>query len=159
MHDTASHLRSILKHCHPLLAAIPAEAAARQPAPGKWSPKEILGHLIDSAANNHQKFVRTIPAAGGVDFVGYAQDAWVATQQYQQADWHLLVDLWRSYNLHLAHVIMHTEPGCLSHLITIDGAGPYRLDFIMSDYVVHTTHHLAAILPELASELRVIDGA
>ena len=71
---------------------------------GKWSRKEILGHLIDSAANNHTRFVR---AAGQDDliFPGYAQDDWVRAQNYAAAPWNEVVTLWHSYNRHIARVM------------------------------------------------------
>lgn len=53
-----SSLSSIVAIALPRLQSIPEDIAAQKPAPGKWSKKEILGHLIDSAANNHQRFVR-----------------------------------------------------------------------------------------------------
>jgi hypothetical protein len=85
------------------LRDIDPATAARRPAPGKWSPKEIVGHLIDSAANNHQRFVRA-QEAPDQHFPGYAQDHWVAAQDHQGSDWKVLIDLWQAYNFHLAHI-------------------------------------------------------
>lgn len=150
---SAKHLLETLEMALPLLNSIPDAEAARKPAPGKWSKKEILGHLIDSACNNQQKFVRTLRAPGGhLDFIGYAQDEWVAAQGYQTAPWPQIIDLWRAYNIHLAHVIAQADPSKLSNTITIEGSGPFRLDFIMADYVEHLKHHLKAILPEAGLE-------
>ena len=88
----------------PMLRSM-SEARAEQPrAPGKWSPKQVIGHLIDSASNNHQRFVR---AQEGPSFAGpgYEQDHWVAVQGYQESSWDEIVALWRAYNRHLAQVI------------------------------------------------------
>lgn len=150
MRDLARHLLGLVDHCVPRLLALDGERVARRPAPGKWSPKEILGHLIDSAGNNQQKFVRllTATAPGPLPFVGYAQDAWVASQRYQDADWASLVATWQALNRHLAHVIAHADPRCLGNTVTIDGAGPFRLDFVMTDYVEHCKHHLQVVLPD-----------
>jgi hypothetical protein len=57
---------------------------ALKPAPDRWSKKEILGHLIDSAANNHQRFVRA-QGTPRLEFPGYEQEFWVATQAYASA--------------------------------------------------------------------------
>src|SRR2546423_1159846 len=73
-------------------------------AEGKWSAKETLGHLIDSASNNHQRFVRA-QFTDHLVFPGYEQEAWVRAQGYQDEPWPLLVGLWRSFNLHLAHLM------------------------------------------------------
>jgi hypothetical protein len=75
------------------LKAISDEASRVSPAPGKWSPREIVGHLIDSASNNHQRFVRA-QFQDDLVFSGYDQDRWVAVQRYQEAPWSELID-WR----------------------------------------------------------------
>ena len=160
MRDVARQLRSVIDRCVGPLLALDSDTASR-PAPGKWSKKEILGHLIDSAGNNQQKFVRLLTTPSCFDFVGYAQDAWVAAQHYQEADWSQLVATWEAINRHLAHVIEHADPASLSNTLTIAGAGPFRLDFVVRDYVEHTKHHLRAILPDagLTSVFENVYGA
>ena len=153
----AAALHGVLKLAEPLLRALSPEAAAHRPRPGKWSPKEILGHLIDSAGNNQQKFVRALAATPHADFTGYAQDTWVTLQQYQLAAWPDLIDLWVSINRHLAHVMQHTPPEALTNTISIDGAGPFALHFIMADYVEHLKHHLLQILPGAPLESRFLN--
>ncbi len=149
MQQTAQHLSEIIQAVFPLLRQISDPEASIKPAPDKWSKKEIIGHLIDSACNNQQKFVRTLHAESGhLDFVGYDQDQWVAAQQYQQADWQFVIALWSTYNMHLAHVIAHIPPEKLDNTLTIDGAGPFKLGFIVPDYIEHLKHHLIAVLPE-----------
>src|ERR1041384_6091519 len=86
------------------LLAIPDDVAAQRPAPGKWSMKEIVGHLVDSASNNHQRFVRA-RWQDDLVFPGYAQDDWVAAQGYADAPRRELVTLWATYNRHLARVM------------------------------------------------------
>lgn len=41
-----------------LLIQIDEQIFSEKINPAKWSKKEILGHLIDSATNNHHRFVR-----------------------------------------------------------------------------------------------------
>ena len=146
MLNTANHLRETIDRALPPLEAISDADAGISPAPGKWSKKEILGHLIDSACNNQQKFVRTM-AGSGMEFVGYQQDFWVASQKYNDAGWTDLIALWRAYNIHIAHIIEKVEPGCLPNIVTIEDAGTFTLEFIMEDYVEHLKHHLLQILP------------
>ncbi len=154
MLETAHHLLQTLEHVTPLLLQISEAESTHRPAPGKWSKKEIIGHLIDSAGNNQQKFVRALHAEAHLNFAGYAQDDWVRIQHYQQADWPALVRFWDAYNRHLAHLIAHADRAKLSNTLTIDGNGPFRLDFIMADYVEHLKHHLKAVLPEAGLESR-----
>jgi hypothetical protein len=147
MIQIANELNATIQKALPLLNEIKDEIAAQKPSADKWSKKEILGHLIDSAANNQQKFVRCM-AQNHTDFVGYAQNHWVEAQAYQQYDWLELVQNWKSYNAHIEHIIKNTAVENLKNTISIDGVGPFELGFIMTDYVEHLKHHLAQILPE-----------
>lgn len=145
-HLVANHLRETIASTLPLLQALSDGEVSKRPAPGKWSPKEILGHLIDSACNNHQKFIRTM-AEPSVEFVGYKQDFWVEQQHYNERPWHEILALWSAYNLHLAHIIEHTSASVLGNTIRIEGSAPFALGFIMPDYVEHLKHHILQILP------------
>ena len=80
------------------------EESGQIPMPGKWSKKQIIGHLIDSASNNHQRFVRA-QQTPDLHLPGYAQMDWVKLQNYHTESWEPLLMLWKCYNQHLAHVI------------------------------------------------------
>jgi hypothetical protein len=135
-----------------------SEAEAAQPrAEDHWSSKQVLGHLIDSAANNHARFVLG-QLKDDLLFPGYDQDGWVKTNHYQEAAWPQLVDLWRSYNLHLVHLMAHADQQkmntpCTLHTLqeiafkTVPQSEPVTLEYLMQDYVVHLKHHLNQILP------------
>src|SRR5512132_3478881 len=85
------------------------EAKSGQPrAEDHWSSKQIIGHLIDSAANNHARFV-VGQLKDDLIFPGYDQDGCVRTNHYQEASWQQLIDLWQAYNLHLLHVMAHAS--------------------------------------------------
>lgn len=153
--ETAHYLCETITTILPLLQAVSDTDANIRPQPTKWSPKEIIGHLIDSASNNHQKFVRTMAlptAQPHLDFVGYKQDVWVEKQHYRLRSWEELLALWFAYNLHLAHIIEHTAQEVLSNTISIEGVGNFTLEFIMRDYVEHLKHHIRQILPESGIE-------
>ena len=118
------------------------EARTTQPAKdGGWCAREILGHLVDSACNNHRRFVIGQDSPPIV-FQGYNQDDWVGRQRYAQVPFRDLVELWSAYNRHLAHLIAVTPLSAFAH----SGDGPdgdvVTLGFLMEDYVRHLHHHL-----------------
>lgn len=119
--------------------------AALKPNPEAWSKKEVIGHLIDSASNNHQRFVR-LQLADDLRLPKYEQEGWVRVQSYQTADWISLVALWRSYNLHLAWLIREASPDALLHTCQLGDGEKVTLQFLMEDYVVHLEHHLLQLL-------------
>lgn len=158
MEDALEDFRMTVEEAAARLRAMSdAEADARR-APGAWSRKETLGHLIDSAANNHQRFVRAL-ARPDLVFDGYEQDEWIAAQHYAEAPWPRLVELWRLYNLHLAHVIARVPESELTrrrhphslHRIAfrpVDEREPATLEYLARDYFEHLKHHLAQIAPK-----------
>jgi DinB superfamily len=150
-----AELREVVATATPRLLGLSEEEASRPPAPGKWSPKQVLGHLIDSASNNHQRFVRA-QFTDDLVFPGYEQEAWVAAQRYQAAPWPDLVGLWRLFNLHIARVIeaapvsVRQRPRARHNLHelawrTVPQGEPTTLEYFMRDYVGHLEHHLAQI--------------
>ncbi len=128
------------------------ERAEHARAVGKWTPKELLGHLIDSAMNNHQRFVRAqIPAHlnnGVLEIDGYEQNDWVAVNHYSTRDWGELLEFWDAVNTHILHVMDNVDAGRLQTHIKISGGDPITLEALMIDYVGHLKHHLAQILEQ-----------
>jgi hypothetical protein len=111
----------------------------------QWSRKQILGHLIDSAANNHQRFVRA-QYTDHLTSPGYAQDDWVTLQNYQHQNVQLLIDLWFHYNLHLVWVIQNIHHEKLETPCVIGEDAPVTLRFLVEDYIEHLLHHLQQIV-------------
>jgi hypothetical protein len=140
----AAQLDDTLEQVGLRLRAISADAAAARPGPHQWSKKEILGHLIDSAANNHQRFVR-LQSEDGLVLPSYQQNEWVRAQNYHGRDWQALIDLWLAYNRHLAHVMRHSDAAAAQHTWKATDA-EYGLEFLMEDYLRHLCHHLEQIL-------------
>ena len=138
------------------MLVIEDEEASRPRAAGKWSRKEIVGHLIDSAVNNHARFVRAT-LEGDLVFDGYDQDGWVRAQRYQERDWPALVRGWRTYNRQIAEIMRGTPGSDLTrarhrhnlHEIAFrtppaDSAATLR--YLMEDYVAHLQHHVRQVL-------------
>lgn len=116
-------------------------------APGKWSPKEELGHLIDSASNNHQRFVRA-GLGPEAEYRGpsYAQHEWVGIHGYRDLPWPALVAFWHEYNMLLARVVERIPPERLQVPCYIADYPPMSLATLIEDYVKHMQHHLDQLL-------------
>jgi hypothetical protein len=145
MNTTADRLARILAATPLRLADVSDADASQPPAPGHWSKKQILGHLIDSASNNHQRFVRAQLAAS-YEGPSYEQESWVAAQNYATENWPDLVNLWLLYNRHLLHIVRTVPEAALPVPCAIGGSAPVPLGEVMSSYVDHMEHHLAQIL-------------
>ncbi len=132
------------------LIALPYIDTQKAGEDGKWSKKEELGHLIDSALNNHQRFIRAqIPVHledGILKFPGYAQNDWVQVGEYQTRVWGELVRLWKSLNQQILHVMKNTPLEAREIKCSIGGGEPVTLEFVMVDYVGHLKHHMSKIL-------------
>jgi hypothetical protein len=156
----AASLRGVIDEANALLAGVSEERTARRPAPDRWSVRELIGHLIDSACNNHRRFILNQDAERlSVD--PYDQEAWVACQRYAETPAAELLPLWTAYNRHLARVIEAMSDAVL------DGARgpvgerrfPYTelrlgdvatLRHLVEDYVGHIRHHLRQVRALLA---------
>jgi hypothetical protein len=147
---SAAALRKAVAAAIPPLLAL-GDASGVPRAPGQWSRREILGHLVDSAINNYSRFVRG-QLEESLVFPGYAQEAWVRVGGYQEAQLEELVMLWQALNSRIAAVMEATPEQARSRLVTPDAGGgvtvteSLTLEQLMSDYVAHLNHHLEQIL-------------
>ncbi len=123
--------------------------------PGKWLRKEVLGHLIDSAANNHARFVNAL-FTDELIFNTYDENRWVKIQNYKTASWEELINLWASYNKLLLHFLdsipeeILTEPREEHNLNDIcwekpPADEPASLEYLINDYFAHMQHHFEQI--------------
>jgi hypothetical protein len=128
-----------------LFAGIDEELSRVRPTPGGWCAREVVGHLIDSACNNHRRWV-VGQTPGFARFDGYEQNEWVSRQHYADESWSDVVSLWSAYNRHLRHVIARTPTENLLLSATApDGSGSVTIGFLMQDYVAHLRHHLEQV--------------
>ena len=137
-----SRLTYIIEKVPSILAEIGEENMSLKPLPNKWSKKEIIGHLIDSATNNHQRFVRrqfeTLPE------IRYEQDKWNEYGFYQQIDSKQIISFWTIYNKQLIEIIKRIPTENLKRQIKV-GENLLTLDFLIADYVEHLEHHLRQV--------------
>jgi len=140
--EAAVELDRTLETSRMRLLGMAGQGTAERPG-GKWSRKEILGHLIDSAANNHQRFVR-LQHEEVLVHPGYIVDDWVRTQNYAAGEWRDLVEMWLAYNRQLAHVLRHADAQAAGH-IWKGPAGDVDFQFLIEDYLRHLRHHLEQI--------------
>ncbi|QMV18172.1 DinB family protein [Granulicella sp. 5B5] len=135
-------LLTLIDAAGPIFAQVDEHASLQPLHSGGWSRKQLVGHLIDSASNNHQRFVRA-SLQPQLNFPGYDQNGNVRVQHFQHASWSMLVSLWHSYNQFLAHVIAHLPESKLQTACRIGVENPVTLEFLATDYVTHLSHHLA----------------
>jgi hypothetical protein len=128
-----------------LQALTEAESVVKPAAADSWSPRQELGHLIDSAVNNHVRFVRaaTEPELRGA---GYAQNAWVDIHAYQEMPWTTIVAFWCQYNSFLVSLIQQIPADKLLTQCYIGTGSPVLLSFVIEDYILHMQHHLDHLL-------------
>jgi hypothetical protein len=139
----ADELLRVVDEAASQLRTVGEAVAAAKLRPEVWSIKEIVGHLIDSAANNHQRFVRA-QQTDELAFPGYEQDTWVRLQGYQDRPWLELIDFWAQYNHQLSHAIRRIPETALRVTCRIDNES-VTLRFLVEDYLVHLRHHLKQI--------------
>ena len=144
MKAIAADLRSTIETARENLSRADPAITTVRPAPGKWSKNEILGHLVDSAVNNHQRFVRA-QHCEALEFPEYEQDAWVANQNYNGVDWKDLIELWVLVNRHLVHVILQIDSDDLETVCHIGDYAPMTVRALIVDYVEHMRHHLGQL--------------
>lgn len=138
--ELAAELRRTVERGFDSLCKLPEPLASRPLGVGKWSAKQVVGHLIDSATNNHQRFVR-LQIEPELHHPAYLQEDWVTVQCYAVMPWTQVLETWRVFNLHLAHVVQHVRAEHLPRVWHSD-EGPVTLGFLIEDYIGHVKHHL-----------------
>jgi len=129
------------------LKAVPEEVFRHKPGPANWSKQEIVGHLCDSAANNHLRFVKIRLSAPPVSREGDDQARWVDLhgdqEQYNQPD---IITLWNMLNRQIVHVLERLTAEDYGKTCILPGGGEATLDWLVNDYLEHMRHHFRQIL-------------
>jgi hypothetical protein len=139
MTSAADRINHLTKTITPLLLKIPENEISNKPSPQKWSKKQILGHLVDSAANNHRRFIAA--RIESLPNIFYNQDEWNNLTHYNEMDTKVLIHLWEHYNNFIAHIIRYIPKADLARKCRT-GKSEHTLAFLVTDYVVHLEHHL-----------------
>jgi DinB superfamily len=137
--------RTSIASIHQVLLNVSEQESQCTCREGGWTRKEILGHLIDSALNNHQRFVRAA-LDGAYAGPGYEQDEWVALHGYKSMPWGVLVQHWRWQNELLCEVVQRIPDTRLGAPCRIGNGEPVTLSFLIQDYLDHMQHHLQQIV-------------
>ena len=144
MLELSSQLEDLITRTGRELALFTDSEAAEPVISGGWSRKQVLGHLIDSASNNHQRFVRAL-LEEELRWPGYDQVGCVRVQRFQDASWSNLVELWASFNGLLAHVLAHVPETKRNTQCIIGDHAPMSLEQLAEDYLRHMRHHVEQI--------------
>jgi hypothetical protein len=127
-----------IERVYQLFRACP-DPAAREKGDG-WSVKEILGHLVDSVSNNHQRIARYIPK-GNLNYPAYDQEQCVKRADYRAFDFDQLLTLWYNYNKLLLHMIAGIPAADLDSTITMGDKPPVAIRQLIPDYFAHMENH------------------
>ena len=138
--ELAERLAAVLREAMPWLVTLSEEQASAPEATDKWSAKQVVGHLTDSAVNNLARIVR-MQIAHSEELPDYQQDEWVRLEHYAERGWPEVLGLWFALNEHVEWVIAHVSKKSLADTARVAGA-PVTLGFLIEDYIAHMQHHL-----------------
>ena len=119
----------------------PATARPNRPSGKGWSMREEVGHLVDSAVNNHNRIVRAA-LDGSYEGPGYAENPWVDLHRYVERPWTTLVGEWHAHNTILVPLVRNVPDARLTASCRVGTGEPVTLAFLIEDYVLHMKHHL-----------------
>jgi len=148
MKKIAEDLNQVIREYAKKIASIPEKEFAAKPQPDKWSKKEVLGHLIDSAQNNLRRFIcgqyePTPPK------IVYDQERWVVSNNYTQTDSPELITFWLLINQRIVAVLNQMPPSAYASNCDTgkDSVQLHSIEWLADDYVKHMKHHLNQIIP------------
>ena len=147
MENAIRELREVVIEFSKKTSAISDSEFSAKPLENKWSKKEVLGHLIDSASNNLRRFI--CGQYEEAPKIIYQQDFWVAANNYRNIEKENVIQLWRLINSQICEVLrtMPEQNGTLMCDTGRDKVQLHSIDWLAEDYVKHLKHHLNQILP------------
>ena len=149
VNDAMRRLDSYIGSLQNRINKFSSQEMLRKPAPGKWSKKEILGHLIDSAINNLKRFteIQFLPQPYSV--IAYRQNELVIINDYQNLPLDHLLDLWQALNRQIVFVVKNIAAEKLNYAVDpqYENKEMKTFGWIICDYVAHMEHHFRQIFP------------
>ncbi len=145
MQELATEINKIVDETRSNLHLFTDEQMRSKANPKKWSKIEILGHLIDSAVNNLQRFSEIPFMKDDYIFKSYSQDNLVKHNYYQESDQNQIVDFWSLINHQIAYLIQHIPNESLKLSVSLTDGSSVSLEFLIEDYITHLKHHLQQI--------------
>jgi len=142
MQQSISQLESIVTQYGPLLQKLDDQEASYKPSATKWSKKELIGHMIDSAQNNIRRFI--VAQYEEKPLISYAQDHWVKAAGYQQQDLKDIVQLWLLINYHIINILKNIPEALLQREVQTEQL--HTIQWLAADYNKHLLHHLHQVL-------------
>jgi len=142
--DFITDFRETILQAYSEMQRISDNIASNKKDATQWSIKEVIGHLIDSASNNHQRFIR-VQIDEEIRLPFYQQVDFVRISNYQSEDWVILLDFWKFYNLHLVHIVGNIDEQKLENVWITPKGEKLDLKFVVEDYLIHLKHHLSQI--------------
>lgn len=143
-HKAIDRLQLLSNKIPKLLLEIDEVSYSMKINPQKWSKKEIIGHLIDSATNNHHRFVRG--QFEDTPRITYDQNQWNANNYYQYINATQLISFWEFYNKQLVQLLKNIPSEKLLNMVDTGGENTLTLEFLIEDYILHLEHHLKQII-------------
>lgn len=150
--NTINRMNSLINDVPGKVKQIPAGDLSFKKSPGKWSKKEILGHLCDSAINNLSRFVRAQFEEQPFKITPYAQDDWVIINHYNDMDTDAILNYWVSLNKQIVQIVSGIPEEKLAVTIELgdaafrEDASDKNLLWLIEDYVVHMEYHLKQVV-------------
>ena len=142
--ELAQRFRAELNALHAVLLAAPSGLADTPWRAGGWTRKQVLGHTLDSAANNRQRFVRAA-TEGAYAGPQYEQEAWVAAHGYASQPWATLLRWWEAEHEILAALVDRIPEERLEASCEVGESPAVTLRFLIEDYLAHQRGHIEQI--------------
>jgi hypothetical protein len=143
MKNVVPELREIIADYTKKINTLSEAEFSAKPLPHKWSPKEVIGHLIDSAQNNLRRFI-VCQYESTPPVITYQQDFWVNVNQYQAMKRQDIMQLWGLLNERIC-VVLEDMPAA-NHAKECNTGELHSLEWLAADYVRHLKHHINQII-------------